>query len=182
MSHKSNRVPVAAVVGGARGSDALLAAAEAIGRGLVEAGFRVATGGLGGTMTATSRGAREAAGTHDGRVIAILPGLDAAAANPYAQIVVPTGMNYARNVMLVAMADVVIAVGGGAGTLSEVAMAWQHDKPIIALDLGEGWSARLAGERLDPRRDDVVHRATSAADAVQLARKLVGTRSAPRAL
>ena len=43
------------------------------------------------------------------------------------------------------MADVVIAVGGGAGTLSEIALAWQHQKPVIALDTGSGWSTRLAG-------------------------------------
>jgi uncharacterized protein (TIGR00725 family) len=177
---KAHRRPVAAVVGGNAASAELLAAAEAIGTGLVDAGLRVATGGLGGVMTAASRGARQAAGWTDGRVIGVLPGLVAAEANPFVDVVVPTGMNYARNTILVAMADVVVAIGGGSGTLSEIALAWQHGKPIVALDLGEGWSARLAGERLDLRRDDLVHRAASPAEAVELALTLIGTREGSR--
>ncbi|MCB9537209.1 MAG: TIGR00725 family protein [Myxococcales bacterium] len=174
------RRPVAAVIGANSPPPALFAAAEAIGAGLVDAGLRVATGGLGGVMTAASRGARQAAGWTDGSVIGVLPGLIAADANPFVDIVVPTGMNYARNVVLVAMADVVVAVGGGSGTLSEIAMAWQHGKPIVALDLGDGWSARLAGERLDLRRDDHVHRAASPSEAVRLAAELAGSREAHR--
>jgi uncharacterized protein (TIGR00725 family) len=113
-------------------------------------------------------------------VIGILPGLVAAEANPFVDVVVPTGMNYARNTILVAMADVVVAVGGGSGTLSEIALAWQHGKPIVTVDLGEGWSSRLAGERLDHRRDDLLHRAESAEEAVRLAVALAGSREASR--
>lgn len=180
MTISRPRRPVAAVVGANSASDAILLQAEAIGRGLVDAGFRVATGGLGGVMTAASRGARSAHGWTDGCVVGVLPGLIAAEANPFVDVVVPTGMNYARNVILVAMADLVVAVGGGSGTLSEIALAWQHGKPIVALDVGEGWSARLAGERLDYRRDDLLHRAMSAKEAVRLAVSLVGTREATR--
>lgn len=176
MDRETGRLRVAAVVGGNRAPEATLHAAESIGRGLADAGLRVATGGLGGVMTAASRGARRATGWTDGQVIAVLPGLRAEDANPYADIVIPTGMNYARNIILVAMADVVVAIGGGSGTLSEIALAWQHGKPIVALGLGEGWSARLAGERLDARRDDVVHPADTAAEAVMLAVQLAGSR------
>ena len=107
-------------------------------------------------------------------IVGVLPGLDARAANPWVDLAIPTGLNHARNVVLVSMADVVVAVGGGSGTLSELALAWQHDKPIVCLDLGVGWSARLAGERLDSRRADRLHGATSAAEAVRLAAELVG--------
>lgn len=176
----ASRRHIAAVVGANAASDRVLAAAEAIGAGLVNAGFRVATGGLGGVMTAASRGARQATGWSEGRVIGVLPGLVAAEANPYVDVVVPTGMNYARNTILVAMADVVIAVGGGSGTLSEIALAWQHGKPIVTLDLGEGWSARLAGEQLDQRREDRLHRAVDAEEAVRLATTLVGSREGSR--
>ncbi len=175
-----NRRRIAAVAGANTASEAILNAAEAIGAGLVNAGFRVATGGLGGVMTAASRGARLAAGWSDGSVIGVLPGLVAAEANPFVDLAIPTGMNYARNTILVAMADVVVAIGGGSGTLSEIALAWQHGKPIVTLDLGEGWSARLAGERLDHRRDDLLHRATSAEEAVSLAVMLVGTTEGSR--
>jgi uncharacterized protein (TIGR00725 family) len=154
----------------------MLEAAEQIGQGLIDAGFRVATGGLGGVMEAASRGARQATSWTEGSIIGVLPGLDAARANPWVDLVVPTGMNYARNIILVAMADVVVAVGGGSGTLSEIALAWQHGKPIVALDLGEGWSARLAGQRLDRRRDDRLYRAQSAEEAVRLAVQRVGGR------
>lgn len=175
-----NRRRVAAIAGANSASEPILKAAEAIGAGLVNAGLRVATGGLGGVMTAASRGARLAAGWTEGSVVGVLPGLIAAEANPFVDLVVPTGMNYARNTILVAMADVVVAVGGGSGTLSEIALAWQHGKPIVTLDLGEGWSARLAGERLDHRRDDLLHRATSAEEAVKLAVRLVGTQEGSR--
>jgi len=176
----SDRRHVAAVIGATSPSDRILHAAEALGCGLVDAGFRVATGGLGGVMTAASRGARSSASWTEGLVVGVLPGLIAAEANPFVDLVVPTGLNYARNVVLVAMADVVIAVGGGAGTLSEIALAWQHGRPIIAIDLDEGWSARLAGERLDHRREDVVEHASSAEEAVRLAVGLVGSREGSR--
>jgi uncharacterized protein (TIGR00725 family) len=174
------RRPVAAVVGANSASDAILSAAEQIGAALVNAGFRVATGGLGGVMTAASRGARHASGWTEGSVVGVLPGLIAAEANPFVDLVVPTGMNYARNTILVAMADVVVAVGGGSGTLSEIALAWQHGKPIVTLDIGEGWSARLAGERLDHRREDHLHRAVDAEEAVRIALSLVDSREAHR--
>ena len=175
-----SRRPVVAVVGANSPSPELLVVAEDIGRGLVEAGFRIATGGLGGVMTAASKGARSAASWTEGTVIGVLPGLVAEDANPYVDVAVPTGMNYARNVVLVAMADVVVAVGGGAGTLSELAMAWQHNKPIVCLDHGEGWSSRLAGERLDARREDQLHRANTPEEVVTLAKALAGTKEASR--
>ena len=174
------RVPVAAVIGATRPSERLEGAAVDIGRRLVDRGFRVATGGLGGVMSAACRGARESAAWREGVTVGVLPGLIAGDANPYVDVVIPTGLNFARNVVLVAMADVVIAMGGGSGTLSEIALAWQHGKPVIALDLGEGWSAQLAGTRLDDRRDDVLHPAATAEEAVALASELVGSREGNR--
>ncbi len=169
------RRPVIAVVGGFRASEPLLQASEELGKLLVNAGFRVATGGLGGVMEAASRGARQATCWSDGVVIGVLPTLDADSANQYVDLAIPTGMNFARNVVLVAMADVVVAVGGGAGTLSEIALAWQHGKPVVALDKGEGWSSRLAGEQLDHRRPDIIHRAGTADEAVEATMRLIGS-------
>lgn len=189
MSIATPRRPVAAVIGAADPPPALLTAAEDLGRLLVDVGFRVATGGLGGVMIAACRGARSSrAPWTEARTLGFLPGLDPAAGNPYLDIVVPTGLNHARNVVLVSTADVVVAVGGGAGTLSELAMAWQHGKVMVGLDLPEltptdaeisaggagdpgprGWAAVLAGTVLDGRRADPIRRATSAAEAVALA-------------
>lgn len=143
-----------------------------VGRRAIEAGFRVATGGLSGSMAAVSRGARSATSWRDGDVVGVLPGYDRSTANPYVDIVIPTGVQLARNVILVAMADVVVAIGGGSGTLSEIAMAWQLGKPIIALRTSGGWAERLAGASLDGRRVDVIHEATTAEEVIALALEL----------
>ena len=173
---KPRRRPVAAVIGGSESSGKAFDAAERLGEALVGAGFRIVTGGLGGIMLAASRGARSSPAWTEGTVVGVLPHYAASAANAFVDIAVPTGMGQARNVIVVAMADVVVAVGGGAGTLSEIAHAWQLGKPIVALDLGDGWGSRLAGQALDERRRDVVRRAPSVAQAVELASLLAGLR------
>ncbi len=146
----------------------LLAAAEDVGRLAVDAGFRIATGGLGGVMEAASRGAREAAGYREGDVIGILKSYDREDANPHVDIVIPSGMGLARNLLLVSTADVVVAIAGGSGTLSELALAWQLGRPVVALT-GAGWAGRLAGEAIDGRRAGVILGAESPEDAVRLA-------------
>lgn len=157
------RRAVVAVIGAA--SEPLAAALEeaafALGRGLVDAGHRLVTGGLGGVMRVVSAGGRASRHCTDGSILGILPGLDAAAANPHVQIVVPSGMQLARNLLVVATGDVVVAVGGGAGTLSEIALAWQLGKPVVAIDGLGGWSERLAGERLDARPRGLILAATT---------------------
>ncbi len=132
------------------------AEARALGRAAVTAGFSVATGGRDGVMEAASRGAREAPEYRPGDVIAVIPGYDHDEANAHADLVIPTGLSLARNVVLVAMADVVVAVAGGAGTLSEIALAWQLGRPVIALASTGGWAERLAGRSLDGRREGEV--------------------------
>lgn len=163
----SARRTIVSVIGGSEVSSSVEAEAEALGRGLVEAGYRVANGGRGGVMAAVSRGARSAAVYREGDVLGILPGLDPDEANPWVDIAVPTGLNLARNVVLVNLADAVVAVGGGSGTLSEMALAWQLGRPVVALCGSGGWADRLAGESLDARRSDVVHSARDAREALQ---------------
>ncbi|WP_224370304.1 TIGR00725 family protein [Hyalangium versicolor] len=156
-----------AVVGGASESEQTLKLAEEVGQLLVDHGHRVVTGGLDGVMAAAARGAKSSKRAGDGDTIGVLPMLDASAANPWVDIVVPTGMNFARNVVLVAMADALIAIGGGAGTLSEIALAWQHRVPVVALDVGSGWSTQLGGQFLDHRGEHPIARASSAAEAME---------------
>ena len=143
-----------------------------VGRLAVEAGFRLATGGLGGVMAAASEGAHAAAGYREGDVIGIVTGREHAEANPYVDIVIPSGMGIARNLLLVSTADVVVAIAGGAGTLSEIALAWQLGRPIVALE-GAGWAGHLAGTSIDGRREGVVLEAETAEHAIALARKSV---------
>jgi len=154
-------------------AEPLAALAADAGRCAIERGFRIATGGLGGVMFAASRGARGASAWREGDVIGVLPSYDRSTANPFVDIAIPTGLQLARNIVLVAMSDAVLAIGGGAGTLSEIAFAWQLGKPTIALVGGGGWSAELAGRALDGRFATQVFAAETASEAVELAWQLV---------
>jgi len=145
----------------------------ALGRAAVDAGFRLMTGGMGGVMAAVSRGAHEAAGYRDGDVVGILKGYDPDEANPHVDVAVATGMGIARNVIVVASSDVIVGVGGGAGTLSELAFAWQLGKPIVGLEPAGGWAERVAGTAIDDRRYDTILGAESAQEAIEAARRLL---------
>jgi hypothetical protein len=58
-------------------------------------------------------------------------------------------------------ADLVIAIGGQAGTLTEMAFAWMYNKPIIAIEGFDGWSAKMSGSSFDSRREDPIISVTS---------------------
>jgi uncharacterized protein (TIGR00725 family) len=103
--------------------------AEAVGASLAAAGAVVVCGGLGGVMAAACRGARSAGGL----TVGLLPGLDSTAANPWVEVVVPTGLGEARNALVVGSAGAVIAIGGGYGTLSEIALALRRGTPVFGL-------------------------------------------------
>jgi len=105
-------------------------AAEEVGRLLAERGCTVVTGGLGEVMTAAHRGAKAAGGA----TIAILPGEDRGAANPWADHVVVTGIGHARNLAVAASGDAVVTVGGSYGTLAEMAFALRLGRPVVALE------------------------------------------------
>ncbi len=154
-------------------SDELTALCEELGRRAVDAGFRVATGGRGGVMAAVSRGAHSSPRYREGDVVGVLPGYGADDANEWVDVVIPTGIGFARNMVLVSSGDVVVAVNGGAGTLSEIALAWQIGKPVVALRAG-GWAEQLADRVLDDRQDEAIAGASSAAEAVQLALAAIG--------
>ena len=104
-------------------------AAAEVGRLLAERGCTVVTGGIGEVMAAAHRGAKSAGGT----TIAILPGEDRSAANPWADHVVVTGIGHARNLAVAASGDVVIAIGGSYGTIAEMALALRLGRLVVAL-------------------------------------------------
>ena len=114
------------------GDEPTVAAAE-VGRLLAERGAVLVCGGRGGAMAAACRGAKEAGGL----TVGILPGSDRSEANPFVDVVLPTGLGEARNALVVGAADVVIAVGGGYGTLSEIALALKAGKRVIGLGTWE---------------------------------------------
>jgi len=76
--------------------------------------------------------------------------------------------------LIVTMADAVVAVGGGAGTLTEMAMAWQLGRIVVGLDV-DGWSKKLGGSPIDDQRGDVVIAASSPADAVNALKAALGS-------
>jgi uncharacterized protein (TIGR00725 family) len=123
------RTPYVAVVGPGDASSQELQAAEEVGAGLAAAGAVVVTGGLGGVMEAACRGARSRHGT----TLGILPGEDRDAANGWVQVAVATGLGALRNGLVVRAADALVAIGGGHGTLSEVALALKLGRPVVGL-------------------------------------------------
>ena len=165
--------PILSIIGSASTTPEQTAAAAALGRLAVEAGFRICCGGRGGVMAAACQGARSAANYREGDTIGILMDYDPASANAFVDIAIPTGIGFSRNTVVVAAGQVVVSVAGGAGTLSEIALAWQLKRPVIALCVG-GWSETLAGQTLDHRHDSISHRAESPEEAVRIAADLLG--------
>jgi uncharacterized protein (TIGR00725 family) len=123
--------------------------AEKLGRLIIDNNWRLMTGGMGGIMESAARGARTSPKWNPGTIIGILPGYDPDAANPYIDISIPTGLDHGRN-LLVSQADAVVAVGGGAGTLIEMALAWLYFRLVIAFR-GTGWAGQLADKKVDQR-------------------------------
>ncbi|MCG2735499.1 MAG: TIGR00725 family protein [Candidatus Methanoperedenaceae archaeon] len=123
--------------------------AERLGYALVSKGYRVLCGGLGGIMKAVSHGARKSPEYKDGDIIGILPGYDPEEANESVDIIIATGLDHARNI-IIANNDAIIAIGGGSGTLSELAIAWALNRLIIAYKV-DGWSGKIADQRIDSR-------------------------------
>jgi len=154
------------------GDPAKIRLAEDLGRALVDAGYRVVTGGIGGIMEAAHRGAKSSPVFASGDTIAIVPQAEHMAANSYADIVIPTSLGHGRN-FLIAQSDAVVAIGGGAGTLTEMAYAWIAGRVVIGYRV-EGWSGRLADQPLDHRTrfpdvsDDRVYGVDNAADVIAI--------------
>ncbi len=125
--------------------------AFAVGKEIGKRGYSLVCGGLGGVMEAAAKGCKE----NGGLTIGIIPQESREAANPYLDIIIPTGMGIMRNLLIVRSASVLIAVNGRYGTLSEIAFALQLGKPVIGL---ESWDVSTE-----------IIAASDAADAVQKA-------------
>lgn len=128
----SQDVYVAVVGAGDAGAD-VCQMAEEVGRRLATVGAIVVCGGLGGVMEAACRGAGGGGGT----TVGILPGTDRTDANPFVDVAIPTGLGEARNAVVVRTADVLIAVGGEFGTLSEIAFALKTETPVVGIHTWE---------------------------------------------
>jgi len=140
LEARSARRPSIGIMGGSACDEAAYERARRVGALVARAGFVLLCGGGTGVMEAAARGAREEGGT----TVGILPGRDAVESppNPYIDIPLYTGIHYARNLLNVLSSDVVVAVAGGLGTLSEIALALRCDRPVVLLD---SWRFDAAG-------------------------------------
>jgi len=130
MDLKNKRI---GIIGTGIADKEIYESAYKVGKLLAEKGAIIYTGGLGGVMEAASKGAFEAGGI----TVGILPGHKAEDANPYIKILVLTDMGHARNVILIRSVEIVVAIAGGYGTLSEIALALKMWKPVIGFKTWE---------------------------------------------
>jgi uncharacterized protein (TIGR00725 family) len=128
-----DRLLYVAVVGSGEATGELYEKAREVGRLVASRGDIVVCGGLSGVMEAAARGATEEGGV----AIGILPDEDRMRANPYVSYSIPTGTGQARNLPVVCSGDVVVAVGGEYGTLSEIGLTLKIGRPVVAL---ESWN------------------------------------------
>jgi len=159
--------PCIAVIGpGCHAADDELAQAEDAGAAIAEAGATLVCGGLGGVMEAACRGAR----SRGGLTVGLLPGSDREDANGWVVLALPTGLGEARNALIVRAADAIVAIGGGWGTLSEIALALRAGVPVLGV---RTWELARAGEPVAGVRavDDA---ATAVADALRLSGRGAG--------
>jgi uncharacterized protein (TIGR00725 family) len=131
------------VAGAAQPEMPLVELAEELGRQLAEAGATLVCGGGPGVMAAACRGAQEVGAT----TIGLLPGADRSGGNPYLSVALPTGLGEGRNLLLVRACDALIAVGGGFGTLSEIALAVRTGVPVVGMAT---WGLTLDGQPVAP--------------------------------
>ena len=143
--------------------------AYSVGKEIAKANIVLVTGGLGGVMEAASKGAAE----EGGLVVGIIPQDDPKTANPYCDIVIPTGMGIMRDFLTAFACDAMIIVGGGAGSMIEAAASYLKGKPILAIEGTGGIADELAGKYLDERRTTKILGVKSPTEAVKKAIKLL---------
>lgn len=143
--------------------------AEKVGFLLAKNEVIVVTGGKGGVMEYAARGARKAGGI----TIGVIKGIQRNCSNKFIDIEVLTGMeaNGFDEFLLVTMCDALIVIGGGAGTLEEITIAYRNNKSVIALSNTQGWAEKTAGKFLDERESIKIQSAISAGQAVSKAIK-----------
>jgi uncharacterized protein (TIGR00725 family) len=124
------RKKTVAVIGGRRCTQEVEQIAHNLGNNIAKVADILISGGLGGVMKAATKGFKSAGGL----TVGIIPSYDKNDANEFVDIVIPTGLGLARNVLVVKSADAVIALPGEAGTLSEIAYCLQFSIPVISLN------------------------------------------------
>jgi uncharacterized protein (TIGR00725 family) len=135
-----------------------------VGKEVARAGAVLVCGGLGGVMESACRGAKE----NDGTTVGIIPQEEFSYANQYCDIVLCTGIGYARDFIVASSGDGIIAVGGGVGTLIELGVGYMTKKTIVAIAGSGGVADMYGGKFLDERNRVPVLVAKDAKTAVDL--------------
>lgn len=117
------------VIGSSDPDSESMALAAEVGRAIAVNGAILICGGLGGIMQAAARGAKE----NGGLTIGILPDYDKESANPFIDVVVATGLGHARNILVAASGDLIVALPGSHGTRSEISIALKLGRPVIGV-------------------------------------------------
>jgi uncharacterized protein (TIGR00725 family) len=118
------------IIGGNSPDAQSLKNAERLGELIAQNGYILVNGGMRGVMEASARGARSAGGL----VIGILPGKSRDEGNAYVDIAIPTGLGYMRNPMVILNSDILAAIDGSYGTLSEIAYARIYNRTVFGLN------------------------------------------------
>jgi uncharacterized protein (TIGR00725 family) len=158
MSEREGHAPAfqLGVIGAGAADSEISALAREVGVLAAGRGWVILCGGMGGVMEAVSEGAAESGGL----VVGLLPGSSRSEANRHVGVALPTNMGHGRNVLIAQASDVIIAIGGGYGTLSEMALGLKMGKPVVSL---RSW-----------RPDDGVLTAETAAEAMAAASRSLG--------
>lgn len=170
----TNRLIQITVIGESETTEENKKLAYELGRLIARRKLVLICGGRTGVMEMVCKGAMDE--NPNSIRIAILPSEFKEEANPYCNIVIPTGIGFARNVINVLAGDGIIAIGGRAGTLSELAFAWVYGKPIVVLEGSGGWSNTLANKKIDDRRPDKIYAVRKPEEALDLLLKLIHNR------
>jgi uncharacterized protein (TIGR00725 family) len=169
IAKKNKRLPVVGVIGPSKFTctDEVYIFGIELGKMLAKLNVHMVCGGMEGIMEAVCLGFMQV-NKKKGTAIGITPYDKRGAANPYCDIIIPSGIGISRNAIIVNSSDVLVAVSGGAGTLSEIAFAWQKNKHVICYDGFEGWAKKLGGTQLDSRRRKLLHSASDMNEIKQL--------------
>jgi uncharacterized protein (TIGR00725 family) len=135
-----------------------------VGKEVARAGAVLVCGGLGGVMESACKGARE----NNGLTVGIIPQEEFSFANGFCDVVICTGIGFARDFILASSADGIIAIGGGVGTLIEMAVGYMTRKVIVVIEGSGGVADTYAGKYLDERKRVPILVAKDARSAVQI--------------
>jgi uncharacterized protein (TIGR00725 family) len=139
--------------------------AEKLGREIANKDAVLVCGGKGGIMEAACKGAKSVGGITTG----VISGNNRGESNPYVDVEVVSGMlNCAEESLIISMSDALIVLGGGSGTLQEIALAYRNDKPVVVVDGLDGWGKKLANTYLDYRKKFKIISAKNAEEAIDI--------------